>query len=580
MKSTKHVAALKYLVVLVIALCAIPSDSHAQATIQFLAAGSSAIWTELGQGAQSGALTATPCVWTHASDGTNAFYTDSRPAAPVNENGAIWITWSAGTGTCAAPTGAFNIYSDMNLDSVLGQRCFFEVDNTLPLTPGCVLTLTAAEVGVAGANTLCVPPPGMACGAAGTKFGPDTPLPAAVQSALNGKKMFAAATDIRPEDGKFASLRMFTACGAPLQRQPFDQILRSTFGLGYQTGVVGVGTTVSSFYSTKTFHVLDFNIAGNDPISGHPTYAAYSVSTVGAQPVMVTVGPVPAAGTGIGAASDITLSTLQLFYAGVTGRSTDLVGPTTANAVTSLVREPLSGTYNTMEFSGINNNQFHASQDIFNCTGNVVASNPLHLQGNNAAVLSFRNRVIGTGEMLATLQAAATDTLGYWFWSAGNAANFTATNGKYLTVNGVDPIQNAYTNGVIPNATNGNLGNVTFKYLNQGDYPIWSAVRIVSTSPTPAGVTNVIAGANALTQSDFIKPSAMQIWHSHFNLQAIGEGVQANGTDTLNGITLCPAAGAVTEFGGDAGGSTVLVQVNHDFCSDFGSVDGLIGQNN
>ena len=107
-------------------------------------------------------------------------------------------------------------------------------------------------------------------------------------------------------------------------------------------------------------------------------------------------------------------------------------------------------------------------------------------------------------------------------------------------------------------------------------------MRIVSKSPTPAGVTNVVAAANsnAVTQNDFIRPAAMQIWHAHFNLQAVGVGVQANGTDTLNGITLCPAAGAVAEGGGDAGGAVVLVQVNHDFCSDFGNVDGLIGANN
>jgi len=52
--------------------------------------------------------------------------------------------------------------------------------------------------------------------------------------------------------------------------------------------------------------------------------------------------------------------------------------------------------------------------------------------------------------MVATLQAATTDTLGYFFWSAGNASAFTATNGKYLTVNGVDPLLNAYTDGVFP----------------------------------------------------------------------------------------------------------------------------------
>jgi hypothetical protein len=572
---------IKYVVGLVIALCAIPSISHAQ-TIQFLASGSSAIYNELGQGAQSSSLTNTPCIWTHGSDSTNVFYTDSRPSPSVNENGAFWVVWNANGGSCASPTvnASLNIYADMNLDSVLGQRCYFETSSAG--VSGCVLTLTATEVGVAGINALCVPPSGMTGCPAGSMYGPDTALPAAIQSALNGQHATAAATDIRPEDGKFASLRMFTACGSPIQRQPFDQVLRQTFGLGYQTGTTGVGVAVQSFYSTKTFHVLDFNIAGNDPITGKAV-PAYTVLTVGAQPIIVVVSPSPTGGTGLSAASDITTSTLQLFYDGVSGRSTDLIGPTTTNAVTTLVREPLSGTYNTFEFSGPNSNQYHAGQDLFNCTGNTFAQNPMHLGGNNGTISSFRNRVIGTGEMVSTLQGASTDTLGYFFWGGQNAVGFTGTNGKYLTVNGVDPIQNAYTDGAIPTAALGNLSNVTFKNLNAGDYPLWSAVRVVCASPTPAGCSNIVKAAGALTgQNDFVTPANMKIWRSHFNLQAIGEGVQANG-NTINPATpndLCNSTGALSEFGGDAGGSTVLKQVNFDFCSDFGNIDGLIGENN
>ena len=59
---------------------------------------------------------------------------------------------------------------------------------------------------------------------------------------------------------------------------------------------------------------------------------------------------------------------------------------------------------------------------------------------------------------------------------------------RYLTVNGVEPTQNAYTNGVLPGSGAGNgagadpgLGfNITFKGMNDGDYPIWSVLRLVS----------------------------------------------------------------------------------------------------
>jgi len=62
---------------------------------------------------------------------------------------------------------------------------------------------------------------------------------------------------------------------------------------------------------------------------------------------------------------------------GVLGRSTDLFGPTATNTVTTLIREPLSGTYNTMEYSVPNSSQFHTSQDESNCNGNVVFANPM-----------------------------------------------------------------------------------------------------------------------------------------------------------------------------------------------------------
>src|SRR5262249_42708050 len=161
--------------------------------------------------------------------------------------------------------------------------------------------------------------------------------------------------------------------------------------------------------------------------SGQAARSGFTTLTVGAQPILVAVGPVPAASnTGIGAAKDINMFTLTLFYQGVLGRSTDLFGPTVTNPITTLVREPLSGTYNTFEYSVANPSQFHGSQDDNNCSGNVVFSNPMHLQSTNGQALAYRRRVIGTGQMVAQLQAATVgdDRLGYFFWSAGNAANF------------------------------------------------------------------------------------------------------------------------------------------------------------
>jgi hypothetical protein len=459
------------------------------------------------------------------------------------------------------------------LDSVLGNRCYYEVDASL--IPGCI-QIMQIPAGTPGANLLCSPT-ASSC----TSFGPDTPIPQVIINALHTAHFFVAGTDIRPEDAVFAVARLLTPCGASMWRQPFDQGLRQVYGLGYQTGTNGLGMPIQSAFTSASFNVLNFNITGSDPITNNPV-PAFTVTPLGAKPIVVVVSP--AGGTGLGAATDIPGFTLTLFLQGVAGRSTDLLGPTTTNPVTTLIPEPLSGAYNVMEYSIPNSSQFHSSQDTANCSFNQYYSNPMVLQSNNGQYPGYRKRFLGTDEIIPILQSATTDSLGYFFWSAGNAANFTAANGKYLTVDGVDPLQNFYTNGVLPNASNGNLGNVTFQGVNNGDYPIWSLLRLVGPSPTPAGVNNLVAGLQALnlTQNDFIPMSTLNVWHSHFYLPAIGLNVESNGT-TINPATpgdLCNAPGALAEIGADAGGANVLKQLNADFCSDFGNPSGLINKAN
>lgn len=559
---------MKYMLVLAVVVCSTASVSKAQATIQFLGGGSSALFLELGQAAQSAA--GTPCVWTQKSS-AGVLARDDRTSPTTDEKGNYWVTWSAGTGSCAAPTGAFDVYSYQQLDSVVGDKCYFLASKSG--ASGCIQILTVAA-GTAGADLL------------GAGFGPDTPIPAAVISAVNGQRYFVIGTDIRPEDAKFATMRMFTPCGSKLTREPVQAGgTYSTVGLGYSTAKAGVGKQVLSSFSTKLFNVINFNIKGTDPFTLMPV-RGYTVNTVGAQPIIIAVSPVPASGTGFGAASDISRETLASIQDGTLGRATDLQGPTSANAITSLVREPLSGTYNTMEYSIPNTVEFKTSQDANNCSGTVVNSNPMDVPSANGKVAgAARRRVIGTGEMVATLQAAATDTIGYYFWSAGNSSAFTSTNGKYLTVDGVDPIQDSYTGGVIPVACTPapcGLDFVTFKNLNAGDYAIWSALRLVSTSPTPAGVTNLISGAQSLnsTQHDFVTLGKLNVWHSHFPISSIGITSAANGTSINSANDLCATAGALAEAGGDAGGATIQKQANLDFCADFSSLTGILNKNN
>jgi hypothetical protein len=403
-------------------------------------------------------------------------------------------------------------------------------------------------------------------------------------------------TDILPLDGKFATYRMLQPCGQAINRQAFDQILRQAYGLGYGTGTTGVGTNVQSFYSTALFHVLDFNVTGNDPINTGAAVPAYTVVTVGAQPIVVAVGPNDSTGTGLNLASDIPSYVLMNFYNGSLGRASDLFSSNSTViqpwAVTTLVREPLSGTYNTFEWSAINNSQFHDSQDAFNCNGSGgVFANPMDLRSlngkpaNGGGQFAQRRRVIGTGEMVKQLNLA-TDTdnrLGYFFWSAGNASGLT--NVKYLTVNGVDPLQNTYSNGTLPGSGgpgDPGLGAVTFKNLNAGDYSIWSALRIVTRSPFTTAVNNLVSSLQGLntTQHDMITLANLNIWHSHYYMPAIGSNSSANGATISTANDLCNTPGALAETGGDAGGATILVKANNDFCQDFAVTTGLINKTN
>ena len=563
---------MKYLLLLALAMSATVEHANAQATIKILGGGSSALFLELGQAAFNGAG-AGACLWTNNGDPT-IFAQDARPATAKTDGGKIWIVWTPGGGSCDVPSGPYNIWSYMSLDSVVGDRCYFGVDASG--IPGCTQQISIAAH-TAGANLL------------GAGF-PDTGtgISATVIGALNGQHFFVAGTDILPLDAKFATYRMLQNCGTPIFRQAFDQQLRQVYGLGYGPGPVG--TDIQSFYSTPTFHVMDFNLTGFDPIQTSQPVPAATVITVGAQPIIIGVSPnVTSSGhNGINLATDIPGFVLANFYDGTLGRANDVTTAAANWAVTTLVREPLSGTYNVFEYSAINNSQFHTSQDAFNCSGTGVLSNPMNLQSMNGksgggGFNAFRRRVIGTGEMTKQLNlgSASDDRLGYFFWSAGNASG--KTNIKYVTYNGVDPLLDAYTNGALPGSGatgDPGLGAVTFKGLNNGDYAIWSALRLVTRGAHVTDVNSLVSSLQLLssTQHDMIALANLNVWHSHYYMPVIGSNTAANGNTISSAGDLC--SGGLAEDGGDAGGANILKQANADFCADFSNTTGLINKTN
>lgn len=572
------------LLAIAVVFCGITSVSKAQTvTPRLVGGGSSALFNELGTASQSIVGTAAQrvtCIWTKGKN-ANAVARDPRNGSSFDEQGMIWVAWSMGDGstpTCASPTGNLDAYVYMQLDSVIGDRCFFLVDSGG--VSGCQLIFNWAG-GTAGDNKIS----GLT----------DTAIPSTVVTAIQNKRFNWGGTDIRPEDAKFQTVRMFAPCNTLIPRQFFNQDSYFTFGLGYASGTphVGVGIQEDPSAGTNVFNVLDFNIFGTDPQTGLnvPAYQTYSI---GAQPIIIGVSPITDT-AGIGGASDINTFTLALFQQGVLGRTTDLAGPSTTKAVDLYVREPLSGTYNTMEYNVPNGTQYHASQDFANCNGSgTVSVNPMGSgasSGYNIGIPSIggvtpgRHRAIGTGDMVKALQAGTStnNRMGYFFWSAGNASGLTAV--KYLKVNGIDPVLNpavtAY-NGVLPGSGgtgDPGLSAVAFTGLLAGDYPVWSVLRLVG-APSSPDIARLLVALNKIvgTTHDFVPLANLTMWRSHFFINGIGmtTAQAATGNTIVTANDLC--TGSVAEGGGDVGGSIVPVVANKDFCSDFGVTQGLLNK--
>jgi hypothetical protein len=123
--------------------------------------------------------------------------------------------------------------------------------------------------------------------------------------------------------------------------------------------------------------------------------------------------------------------------------------------------------------------------------------NPLKLPCGSG----YRYRAVGTGDEVKAVQATAsgytgtTNTIGYAFYSVESVA--PSNSYKYLTLNGIDPINSSYSAGSLPTcATSGGIydcpvaGGSSFPNLRNGTYPAWSVYRLITDS---TGLTNAQA---------------------------------------------------------------------------------------
>jgi len=588
---------MKYLSVVAAAVLAIAAASVNAQTVQVAMIGSSAIFNELGQAAGQNL----GCIW--FDTGKTFTATDARPGSmtpaqpSLTDTGAGWVAWNANGGTCAAPNAGYVIYFDINTDSTVGNRCFFGVQASG--NPGCVVTTSATGDPATGT------------------FG-NSALPTVVAAAINaggGTSINAAATDIRPEDAEFATIRALTACGQVVSGQ--------YLGLGYAsqvaatpTGILGVSIAGSTFNlgnitSPGSFNVAAFNLEGTDPFTGQAV-RTFNVIPVGAVPIVVFVNPSDTAGFGSLQVTNVDRAVLAGYLDGTLGRTQDMIAQTYTSggvkASETYVREPLSGTYNTMEFNVPNSQQNQTSMDVglaslnnagqhthgpvLNCvSGGVnnttgatatVLNNPLHETALHGGPTVGRDRVIGTGNMVKAVTGVA-DSLGYAFWSAANFASATAANAKYVTVDGLDPIQQDWTDGLVPTSNNDLLGNVTMTHVKDGGYPIWSLLRVECDSSIANDCTNVQTLVNdaqtLLTpfQPDFVPTTQLAVLRSHFAPPTVSFpcSIAANTPANGNPGTSEP------ECGGDVGGMVYSQQSDGDYLHDNSSAQGgIVGRRN
>lgn len=532
------------------AFIALSAQSKAQ-TVAVNGIGSSAMFLELGL-ATATPTTSSPaglgasCLWT----GSGAVATDTVVSPSATDTGNAFVAWTAGTGTCAAPVSP-TIYAYLQTDSVVGNRCLYNST--------CKISYAAAS---APANFI-----GPMVSPAITEIA----LPTVVKTALTNIAANVAGTDIRPEDAQFAIDRALAGCGLPLASG--SQYL----GLGYTAG-----STIKSFFSTKSFNVVNFTLPGS-----------FTVTPLGATPILVVVNSPAGSGFNASGVTSIAAKNLALFLDG-TYTTTGQVNSATpsGSTATTIEREPLSGTYNTMEFNIPNTSNattgFKTSQDVGldqptaqqACSG----GNPV-----NPLDIGSRRRAIGTGEELAEILATS-NSIGYGFWSVGNFAGYTSANARYLQVvpvgstTPIDPLLNASTpystyNGSLPAATSGELANVDLHNVGNGSYPIWSQLRLVNTGTTPlAAVTSLATVSQHFVPTgvrpDFVPATSLSVVRSHFIPTGVTT-VPANGHGSDTG-SKCTA----TEEGGDVGGVVLTLTADSSYCAAHATTKGETGLRN
>ena len=551
MKGTKAILAVVALALIV----GLSSTATAQG-LKFLGVGSSAMFTDSAVAVFNSICsqrTGSDChhytiKGKNSVDGQNyAQAVDQRSASIPVEGGNLWVVWDNNT-------SPITIWAYLQVDTIVGNRMFFavpraqmQVDSGVLTTPGLNLISSLlffnAQTGMNQAD--------------------DASLPSAVLSVIQ-TTYTAAISDIRPDDAKAATNRIL----APLDTKAYN-------GLGYGTATTNcpgatklIGCAIVGTWGGSVAHPVQYNISGKDPFTTLKV-PKYTVIPYGVDPVVFVYNNTNPSGLGAGGFTDWTYAEATQFYEGKKGLIQDLPGALGTGPLTVLLREPLSGTYTTTEWNTVrvtvapkygppvDSQEYGVNLGTGTCPG-VGCPNPLQLASADGGV---RERGIGTGQVISGNSGTGgvlhtADSIGYTFFSYGNVAPI-ATVAKYVTLDGVDPINSTYTNGALPTCTAPCpiTPGTSFPHIRDGSYRTWSILRVI-TDASGQNLTNaqaIVTAADALVNStvpDFIPATAtpdgdpgMLYYRSHFKVTGATSGTVSNGN-----------SGQGKENGGDVGG--------------------------
>lgn len=534
------------------AIVSIVPQASAQ-TPKVILAGSSALWQSMALGAYNAGKCVSggtaPCFhYTNSSFNLSDTRPTTKGGTTAVDSAAIWIVWDS----AATP----NVWAYIKVDSGVGDRCYFA-------QPRCnVSVVTFPAAGNLISSTLW-----------GDDSSDSTP-PTSIQTLLTAGTLLVntAATDIRPEDALFATCRANSKLGGGTD---------GLAGLGYGVNSSGVcpafgaalanleGSDILSAYpgSTSTAHVLAFSLSGKDPFTGTAVVAGTTIS-VGAAPVIFITERTGALAT----VTNATDEQLQEAFGGTTCNASAFGAP--SSNIQVYLREPLSGTMNTTEYSVF---RYKDSSGVSQETA-VAAQNPLSKACTSGGK---RFRAIGTGEevksVLNSVTNNGTDGIGYTFFSYGNVSSIAnSADYGYLTLDGVDGIFHKYGSkidpgqptiaGALPAAANlpatcaggagafpcaeGKIwsGNLSFPNLRNGSYRAWSTLRVVSNGTALSAAQLLVTGSQTYVVNstpDFVP--ALKVGATDPGLPLLRSHYTQEGIAPVN-------VGTSGDKGGDAGG--------------------------